>query len=251
MAAATFRVLLPGEPAASDVLGLWDAAPGDEPGPVWEVAVSGEDALASLQQPARQLDAVTLALSAAERRLQRFVQTSRSPQFALAGPALTLPPAERRLAALVAPMRAQPIALAGLRTDLDEATRRATDFAHQVRRIAGQVALVRSSAARRPLGHTRVGWGGDVRTVWAAGLSPTDVAVHDRAVQLALATIRSWLRIITLASAGIVQLSLLFPSGVGAITALPAAWNFITDILAEYQRLRALPLSVVYVCTPF
>jgi hypothetical protein len=241
MAAATFRVLLPGEPTAGDVLGLWDAAPGDEPGPVWEVDVSGEDVLASLQQPARQLDTVALGLPDAERRLQRFVQTSRSPQFAFAGPAPSLPLAERRLAALVAPVEVQAFALGGLRGELDEALRRATDFAHQVRRIAGQAALVRSSAAGRPLGRTRVGWGGDVRTAWAMGLSPADVAVHDRAVQLALATFHSWLRIIILVGTGAVQLSLLLPSGIGAITALPAAWRFITDILAEYQRLRALP----------
>lgn len=240
MAAANFRVLLPGEPAAVDVLGLWQAAAGDEPGPVWEVDVSGEDRLAALQQPGRQLDAVALALRAAERRLQRFMQTSRSPQFAFAAPAPGLGAAERQLALALAPAEAQPFALGGLGGELDETLRQATGFAHQVRQTVGQPALVRSSAVGRPLGHTRVSWGGDVRTVFATGLSPADVAVHDRAVQLALATFQSWLRIVTVVGAGAVRLSLHLPTGIGAITALPAAWNFVTSILSEYQRLRAL-----------
>jgi hypothetical protein len=131
--------------------------------------------------------------------------------------------------------------LSGLRTEVDEALRRATDFAQQVRHTLGQPALVRSSAAGRSLGRTRVSWGGDVSTVWAASLGRADVAVHDQAVRLALATFHSWVRIVTLVAAGAVQLSLLLPTGIGAITALPAMWNFITDILSEYQRLRALP----------
>lgn len=238
-AALTFRVLIPGQEAAGDVLGVWQSAPGDKPGVVWEVDVSGEGVLAALEQPAGQLAAAERALPAAERRLQRFIATARSPQFAFAGPAPGLGAAERQLALALAP-ETQPFALGGLRTELDEALRRATAFAHQVRRTAGQPALVRSSAGGRPLGRTRVSWGGDVRTVWAAGLTPANVAVHDRAVQLALTTFHAWLRMVTLVGAGAVRLSVLLPTGIGALTALPAAWNFVTGILSEYQRLRAL-----------
>ena len=131
-------------------------------------------------------------------------------------------------------------ALGGLGDELERALRQATGFSEQVRRTVGQPALVRSRAAGRPLGQTRVSWTGDVRTTWGPGLGPAEAAVHEQAVRLALATFQAWLRITTFVGASAVQLSLLLPSGLGAIRALPAAWNFITEILDEYQRLRQL-----------
>jgi hypothetical protein len=243
-AAATFRVLIPGHAVAADVLGLWQPAPGDEPATVWEVDVGGDTARATtvLQEPAAQLAAVARALQAVESRLQSFMNATRSQQESLSYSAagIGLGQAERWLALAMAP-EGQAFALGGLRSEVDEALHRALDFSNQVRLTLGQPALVKSSAGGRPLGRTRVGWSGDVRTAWGTGLSRAAAAIHGQAVRLALATFQSWLRIVTLVAAGAVQLSLLLPSGIGALAALPAAWNFITDILAEYQRLRQQP----------
>jgi hypothetical protein len=243
-AATTFRVLIPGHAVAADVLGLWQPAPGDEPATVWEVDVVGDAALATtvLQEPAARLATAVRALPAVESRLQSFMNASHSQQGPLAYAAAGTGPgeAERRLALVMAP-EGQAFVLGGLRSEVDEALRRALDFSNQVRLTLGQPALVKSSAGGRPLGYTRVGWSGDVRTCWGTGLSRAAVVIHEQAVRLALATFHSWLRIVTLVAAGAVQLSLLLPSGIGALAALPAAWNFITDILAESQRLRQQP----------
>lgn len=236
-----FRVFIPGQPAAADVFGLWQAAPGDEPATVWEVDVAAntEQARALLQKSSRRVSAAARAIPAAQSRLQRFQREAARQEIAFAAPAPGRAEPERRLAAAMAP-EVESFALGGLGDQLEQALRQATRFSDQVRRTVGQPALVKSRAAGRPLGQTRVGWSGDVRTTWGPGLGPAEAAVHEQAVHLALATFQAWLRIATFVGAATVQLSLLLPSGIGAIRALPAAWNFITDILDEYQRLRDL-----------
>lgn len=242
---SSLRVLIPGEENTTDVLGVWEPAPGGDGrqagvGIVWEVDVATPSGVGNaLQEPAARVASATRALPAVESRLQRFVRQRPDQIGAFAVPATGWQTPEARLAAWIAP-EAQAFSLFGLGDELDQALHQANLFSEQVRRTLGQAALVRSKAGRRTLGHTRVGWTGDVRTAWRPGLRPAEAALHKQAVQLALATSQAWLRIVTLIAASAVQLSLLLPSGIGAINALPAAWQFVTAILDEYEHLRQL-----------
>ncbi|HZD11027.1 MAG TPA: hypothetical protein VE553_06770 [Candidatus Binatia bacterium] len=238
------RVYIVGETGAADVMGLWQIAPGDQRGTVWDVDVTANAAQgdALLQEPARRVSAAALAIPDAEVRLQRFLRQGAASGISFAAPAPELPEPERRLALWLAP-EAAAYGLGELPEELAQALQRAHDFSEMVQRALGQAVLVRSRAGGRTLCCTRVSWTGDARTAWATGLSRADAAVHEQAVRLALSTFQGWVRIVTLMGASAVRLSASLPSGIGIITALPAVWGFITDILEEYQQLRRQPSS--------
>lgn len=240
----TLRALIPGEEIASDVLGVWQLVPAaagrhEEAAIVWEVDVAAATGAKNpLEEPANRVAAAVQAIPLAENRLQRFLrQPDQGQSFAV--PAAQARTPEARLAAWITPETDAFVSF-GIRDEVAQALRQAGRFSEQVRRTLGQPALVKSSAGGRSFGRTRVSWTGDVDTAWGPGLGPVEAAVHERAVRLALATSQAWLRIVTLVAASAVQLSLLLPSGIGAITALPAAWDFVTGILDEYEHLRRL-----------
>jgi hypothetical protein len=86
------------------------------------------------------------------------------------------------------------------------------------------------------LGQTTVGWTGDVNTVWRLGISAPEVMLHQRTLALALQSRDTLLQ--TLAKATqfavkLAQLLLLLGTPGGVILALPAAWKFINEVLAE------------------
>ena len=237
------RVAIPGAGDAPDVLGLWQTTAAHGSAIVWDVDVAADpvQARALLQASNARVLTALEAIPATEDRLQQFLRESRDPASSFATPAPVRGEPEHRLAALLAPEApAQAFVLDDLRRDLALVLRQARDFSDQVRRTLGQPALVRSSARGRALGHTRVTWSGDARTFWPRGLTRSDAQIHEQAVRLALATVQAWLRIAALVGAGAVQLSLLLPTGIGALRALPAMWAFITAILEEYQQLRRL-----------
>lgn len=138
----------------------------------------------------------TQAIPAADYRLQQFIRQRPDQAPAFAVPAAEWGAPEARLATWLAP-EAQAFGLGDLRNEVAEALRRANRFSEQLQHTVGQPALVKSSAGGRPLGRTRVSWTGDVRTAWHPGLGPVEAAVHEQALQLALATAHAWLRIIT------------------------------------------------------
>lgn len=232
------RVYVGGDVAVPDVFGLWQAAPGAEPGAVWEVDVrDGDEREASLAEAAARVALARRATTAANGRLQRFVQQGAG-QVVSFEAARALPDAERRLASALA-LQSQAYFLGELRRDLEQAAEQAGAFARQVQGLVGRPVVVRSRDRGRALGVTGVSWTGDANTAWAAGLAQADGALHSKAVRLALETFRGWLRIALLTAAGAAKLVALLPAGPGALAALPAMWRFVTDILEEYRRLRA------------
>jgi hypothetical protein len=86
------------------------------------------------------------------------------------------------------------------------------------------------------LGQTTVSWSGDVNTVWRVGLSPEDVKLHQRTLALALQSRDTLLQILVMATQFAVKLSVLLAMPGGAILALPAAWKFINQVLAEFAQ---------------
>ena len=90
------------------------------------------------------------------------------------------------------------------------------------------------------MGETIVGWTGDTRTVWGAGAAPARLAWHTRSMALALASRAMLLRTFFLVTQDAAKLSVLLAVPGGAVLALPVAWKFVYQVLAEvgeYQKL--------------
>ncbi|MDX1613086.1 MAG: hypothetical protein R3300_02180 [Candidatus Promineifilaceae bacterium] len=237
-----FYVYLPSaaeaDAQAPDVLSVWQTRPGVEPGPVWEVNVAAARERATLMEAGRRVRAAERAIPAVADRLQWWVRQDAGEMSSFAGPTAGQNEAERQLAAWLAP-QAESFAFGTFSDELTQALSQARRFSELVSRIVGQPVLVRSRVEGRGLGQTRISWTGDARTVGRPGLSQSDRAVHVEAVRLALATYQAWLRIATLVSVSAAQLLVLLPSGIGMLRALPAAWRYVTAVLAEYQRLSS------------
>jgi hypothetical protein len=102
-------------------------------------------------------------------------------------------------------------------------------------------AWVETYTADKRLGWTVVGWTGDVATLWLDGLGPEQVVLHQRALDLALASRATLIRMFILAARGAITLSAAVAMPLGGILALPAAWKFINDVLAELRKHEAQP----------
>jgi hypothetical protein len=83
---------------------------------------------------------------------------------------------------------------------------------------------------------TAVGWTGDLQTVWYEQVSAAHAAFHQRALALALASRETLLRTVALAARGALTLSILLGTPGGAVLALPVAWRFINQVLAELEE---------------
>jgi hypothetical protein len=73
--------------------------------------------------------------------------------------------------------------------------------------------------------------GGDMHTVWHAGLDPTLAMLHQRA----LASRDARMRTVVVARVAL-KLSVLMSTPGGALLALPAAWTFVHQVPAELAK---------------
>jgi hypothetical protein len=107
------------------------------------------------------------------------------------------------------------------------------------------LAWVETQLQGQLLGQTTVSWTGQTRTVWAAGLVPGQQALHQRNYALAMASRLTLLRTMVIATQGAAKIGVLLgmSGGVGAVAALPVAWRYVSQILAEVQRYQEVATS--------
>ncbi|HEX6385238.1 MAG TPA: hypothetical protein VF177_11255 [Anaerolineae bacterium] len=182
------------------------------------------------------------AIPASSQRLDTFIQRVPVQGVAFGDVWNELPQAERQLAFwLSAGSDAQDFAsLKDVREELAQVVAQVSAFSDQVRHTLTRFALVKTTSGEQAFAHTTVAWKGSFHTTWLPGGSFEKALLHQQALRLALATRQIWIRIATLVAASAVRLATLLPSGVGAIVALPAVWNFMREIVGEYQRLQQL-----------
>lgn len=91
------------------------------------------------------------------------------------------------------------------------------------------------------LGRTTLSWLGDADTVWASLSTRRQVNMHRRTVNLVVASKDATIRLLflTLQSAAKIAASL-STGGITAAAAIPIAWRYIRDVLAELDKLEAV-----------
>jgi hypothetical protein len=255
MSLVAFQFALPGAGTPTDALGLWQPAIVTEEisfsaAPSADTALFRVDlppdpgqAYLALAQSSAQLQSVEIALGQAAPRLERFVQGAalsgvESVDFAAGAPAFAAP--ERELWLWLGLATDQPSFAPGLdlRSVWNTAGGQAAAFFEQVGQALAHFAWVESATDGQLVGRTTVGWTGDQTTFWRDPLLPGQVANHTRCLQLALATRAAWLRLTVTVAQGAARLAAL--ASTAPILALPAAWKFVQELLAQYRNLQEI-----------
>ncbi len=272
-----FRALnLPQAGTAPDLFGLWEPVfesdfslteeEADELRWAIDLPLDPRRAAAGMDTGHDRLDTLLLDLDAAERRLDEFVATGRQPppeeaSYAVGddGTAAPVGEPEADLHGLL-----EEIALVGKSVAQDSDEPAAFDtgepvagrvqaaqdgfeaFLRQFYRAVSHYAWVETSVQGRLVGRTRVSWLGDADTTWRTPVTAEQIALHQRAVTLALNTRAAAMRVAVLVIQGarlLAQLPVMVASPIGIVMAIPAAWRFLDQVLAEARRLRGLPES--------
>lgn len=88
-----------------------------------------------------------------------------------------------------------------------------------------------------PFASTRVGWTGDLMTIWAGAVSDEQRSLHLRAVRRNLATRLSLVRLVSLIVAGASTLAVQWALPGGSLRALTTAWRLARELIAEAKQI--------------
>jgi hypothetical protein len=231
--------------ATPDIFGLWAtvAAPvafgvgGVAEGPLWRANLAPDQRAAQAQIGGGEalLASSDLALAEAAGRLEALARGQAAQSFG----GTTLPQPEAELMEALNELGMGGATSFGLGERLaagwEEAAQRFQGFAGQVRDSVATIARVETcrQGQDQPFGRTVVGWTGDTRTVWMAGVDLVQAELHHRTVTLALRSRATLLRTLAVAARGAITLSTLLATPGGALLALPAAWRFINQVMSE------------------
>lgn len=210
------------------------AAP-DAGSPVWRVRLPADlqEARAALDDAGRGLRAQQAALETATARIRQVASGGAS--FSTRG----APAPKRELIGLVGELRAGQSGASsfGLREAVSngwgEAAEKFRAFSAQVHETLTSYAVVETELNQVLIGRTSVGWTGDVRSLLVARLSVEEADLHRRTLALALELRAALLRAFTTVLRGAAIVATMISSPVGAITALPAAWKFVDQLLTD------------------
>jgi hypothetical protein len=124
---------------------------------------------------------------------------------------------------------------AGLAGHWQEINRQFVAFVERVRQTLTHYAWVETSVGGNLLSRTVVSWAGDMKTVWRATPTTTQMALHRRSLALALKSREALLRSFIVIAKGAVLLS----SGVGVL-ALPLVWKYVQEVMSELTAWRRM-----------
>ena len=122
---------------------------------------------------------------------------------------------------------------------LTQAAERFQAFLDGLAQQLAHYAWVETRSQGQLLACTVVGWTGDTRTHWLEGIAPSKMAMHRRAVALAMDSRLRLLETLAFISGNALRLArlpVLLSLPGGAILALPLAWKFIDDVRNELER---------------
>ncbi len=121
-----------------------------------------------------------------------------------------------------------------------EATSQWRQFLEQVREMVVNYARVETAIAGAPIGRTAVDWTGDFRTIWFPTVTAADMALHHHNVAVTLQWRLGTLRFVGVVGAGAANVAVKLGVPGGQLLALPAVWNFVKNVLAEWRKLQAI-----------
>ncbi len=106
-------------------------------------------------------------------------------------------------------------------------------FLDQVTTSLLHAAWVETQTEERCFARSGVGWGGDTQTVWQPGTLPERIALHQKNVELALASRQDVVRMLLLALDIAAQVAALANMPGNMIKLIPAVWRLVTQLLDE------------------
>jgi len=244
--------------ATTDILGLWTPTVSDAPGegvsfgvssapatdtaPVWRIDLPADPDAASALLASReeQIASAQKTINDATDRLNAFVAAQASaPSFAAPGAPLDQPEAE--MLALLDAARSDGTSVSfGLGDTVKEEVTKITEevqaFIDGVVRSVTHMAWVETQIGGQLACRTSVGWTGDTDTIWYAGAVPAHLELHRRTLALALASRNATLRTLIAAVQAAAKVSAAMAVPGGVVTALPAAWKFITQVFDQIRQ---------------
>jgi hypothetical protein len=232
-------------PGGEDPLGIWELSSRDEPvafaasaggeGPVWRIDLpqATREVRADLRAQREAVRGRERQLTALEARLARL---DLSPSYAV-----PLDAHEAELLRAVTVLRSPAIAfdpLAPERFNYREIYAQCEALFAQFRALVRPVARVETVTGGRWIALTAIDWNGDHSTTWLEKVAPADMEVHLAAVQLAMASRQTLLRLCVVVVTGALELALKAHIPGGQILLLPAVYRFVRDVLQELEHLK-------------
>jgi len=259
MSDAFFEYIAPASGTASEPTGLWAArAPAvsfeagaalADDAPVWRVNLSADPRAAeqTFRQAERRLVAAQQALESVPERLENYARGAQmrgEGQVSFAAPEQGTPEAD--LTGLLDDFRAVESGQVsfGVREEAGQAWEQARagfeTLMQSINREVLHFAWVETKVEDDLLARTTVGWSGESQTLYSADITPAQIAQHSRTLYLASASRALKLRMFTTITTGAVKLTSLLATPGGAVLALPMAYKFVTQIMAQVQEYQAL-----------
>ena len=252
---APFRVFISGQETAEDVLGLWQvaklsASTDDEIGSLWRAELPDDPLVAKqalsahalyLRQAQQGWRAVPERLQADLDALVKPVESNYSSESTLRGNGLNGPRAILETAAQLRWPETSFNVLDWFTVDklqLEDVGHTISQFAAQVQRTVGQLALVETACGDRTVGISRVSWSGDAETWWEPGFDIDRYAQHTQVLSQALATRQGWLHFLLLVTSGAARVAGALATGPFSLLAIWTIWNYVKQVAAEYRQLR-------------
>jgi hypothetical protein len=121
-----------------------------------------------------------------------------------------------------------------------ESTSQWRKFLDQVRDMVVNYARVQTEVAGLPIGQTAVDWTGDFHTIWTPVATSADMMLHYHNITATLQWRLGTMRLVGVVSAGAANIAVKLGVPGGQLLALPAVWNFVKDVLAEWRKLQAI-----------
>jgi hypothetical protein len=233
--------------AASNDIVAFDVGAAQTDALIWQVNLPNDTqrATAQLADGEARLSAAKSTLATSTRRIASLVKSqSGATSFDVLSTRVPLPqPEVDLLSALNELQRPTQATAFGLSDQLmrgwQEATQSFQSVVDQLVKFVANYAWVETQVEGQWLGRTVVAWDGDTNTLWKNHLSEPQVALHERALALALASRNMLIHTFAVASKGAVILAtlpVLLSTPAGAMAALPAAWKFVNQVLAELDK---------------
>jgi len=241
--------------AFGTVLDFWSAAPPPaeavsfeagsmvEDTPVWRVDLPADldAASAALAAGESQVEAAQRALDVAVERLGTFVSAQvAAPSFDASSPAAALGDPEAEALALLNEIQTgTPAVSFGLGekivAGLDTVAQQFQEFVDALLRNVGSYAWVETRIEGRLVCRTSIGWSGDAKNLWLGPADAQMLALHQRALSIAIESRNTFVKTFIVSAQSAVKLVTLLSVPGGAVLALPTAWRFISQVLAEIK----------------
>lgn len=219
--------------------------------PVWRVDLPANPTSAEMVLAERQevLIASELALEDVPERVEDLVQQARASGgvgLSFATPsaeampepeaealellhALELPAVGLSFAAGSEERRGLEQAFDQFKVDMDDLLRLVTHFA-----------WIETQQDGRLIGRTVVGWSGDLDTLWQPGLTSEQHELHRSSLRQALASRNILLHAVVVTLRSAAKLAVLLTTPGGAVLAVPVAWKFVKEIMADIKKYKLI-----------